>query len=48
MNGKLAAIKYLQSWFILDFVSTIPFEYVRNLKLLKLSKVLRLSKAAHW
>ena len=29
-NHKKIAIRYLRSWFILDFVSTFPYEFIAN------------------
>ena len=51
-SKKNVAIKYLKTWFVIDFLSALPFEYFLHdissasklMKLFKMQKLIRLSK----
>lgn len=54
LDPKVISIKYLKSWFVIDFVSSLPLDYVfltiegqsysagRALRILRLAKLLQL------
>ncbi|KAF6019663.1 HCN3 [Bugula neritina] len=54
LDGKLIAIRYLKSWFVIDFVSSMPIDYIflkfdgssykagRAIRILRLAKLLQL------
>ena len=38
MNHKEIVVNYLCSWFILDFISTLPYEYITSLSIMETDK----------